>query len=189
MGKEIVHDAPEHGREEDWEEMFNGHADSKPRGPMPVGIDFAFPFAQNVYGIPEHASPLSLPTTTSGSAGISPKYEEPYRLYTLDVFEYELDNPMALYGSIPLMLAHGLSPYKDGSQTSRKTGLTTGVFWFNPSETFIDVSDGGSKSHPYKQSRWLSETGNLDFFILPGPSVKEIYSQYTTLRGTQALPP
>ncbi len=31
---------------------------------------------------------------------------DPYRLYNLDVFEYELDNRMALYGSIPLMLAH-----------------------------------------------------------------------------------
>ena len=34
--------------EEDWEESFNGHTDSKPRGPMSVGIDFSFPFAQHV---------------------------------------------------------------------------------------------------------------------------------------------
>ena len=32
---------------------------------------------------------------------------DPYRLYNLDVFEYELYNPMALYGSIPYMIAHG----------------------------------------------------------------------------------
>ena len=31
---------------------------------------------------------------------------DPYRLYNLDVFEYELDNPMALYGSVPFMIAH-----------------------------------------------------------------------------------
>lgn len=31
---------------------------------------------------------------------------EPYRLYNLDVFEYELYNPMALYGSVPLMIGH-----------------------------------------------------------------------------------
>ena len=36
---------------------------------------------------------------------------DPYRLYNLDVFEYELDNKMALYGSIPLMLAHKLDTY------------------------------------------------------------------------------
>jgi hypothetical protein len=27
-------------------------------------------------------------------------------MYTLDVFEYELDESMALYGTIPIMLAH-----------------------------------------------------------------------------------
>lgn len=31
---------------------------------------------------------------------------DPYRLYNLDVFEYDLYNPMALYGAVPLMLAH-----------------------------------------------------------------------------------
>jgi alpha 1,3-glucosidase len=49
--------------EGDWEESFGGHTDSKPRGPMSVGMDFSFPSAQHVYGIPEHTSPLSLPTT------------------------------------------------------------------------------------------------------------------------------
>lgn len=33
-------------------------------------------------------------------------YTEPYRLYNLDVFEYELDSPMAIYGSVPYILAH-----------------------------------------------------------------------------------
>lgn len=31
---------------------------------------------------------------------------DPYRLFNLDVFEYDIQNPMALYGSIPYMLAH-----------------------------------------------------------------------------------
>jgi alpha 1,3-glucosidase len=51
-------------------------------------MDFAFPFAQHVYGLPEHASGLSLPTTQKGAANREPHYSEPYRLYNLDVFEY-----------------------------------------------------------------------------------------------------
>lgn len=31
---------------------------------------------------------------------------DPYRLFNLDVFEYELYNPMALYGAVPVMMAH-----------------------------------------------------------------------------------
>ena len=32
---------------------------------------------------------------------------DPYRLYNLDVFEYELNSGMALYGSVPVLIAHG----------------------------------------------------------------------------------
>lgn len=51
---------------------------------------------------------------------------DPYRLYNLDVFEYELDNPMALYASIPVMLSHS-------------TAGTAAVFWHNAAETWVDV--------------------------------------------------
>ena len=34
------------------------------------------------------------------------RHIDPYRLFNLDVFEYELHNPMALYGAVPLMMAH-----------------------------------------------------------------------------------
>ena len=45
---------------------FGGHPDSQPYGPQSIGIDFTFPSAQHVYGIPEHATPLALPTTIPG---------------------------------------------------------------------------------------------------------------------------
>lgn len=32
---------------------------------------------------------------------------DPYRLYNLDVFEYELNERMSLYGAVPLIQAHG----------------------------------------------------------------------------------
>ena len=161
---------------------FGGHPDSMPLGPKSVGIDFAFPYANDVYGIPEHTSPLSLPTTTTSSSGASSHYNEPYRMYSLDVFEYELDNTMALYGSIPFMLAHALVP-------STNKGMTAGVFWFNPSETFVDISEGGTAESPFKESHWISESGEIDFFMFAGPSIKDIYRQFTTLIGTQQLPP
>jgi len=160
----------------DWGESFGGHRDSMPHGPVSVGMDFSFPYAENVYGIPEHTTPLSLPTTIGGSAGLTPRYDQPYRMYTLDVFEYELDQTMALYGNIPLMLAHGLVNGK---------GQTTGVFWFNPSETFIDIADGGNSNNAYKQTHWISESGEIDFFFLPGPTPTAVYEQFTKLTGTR----
>ena len=48
---------------------------------------------------------------------------DPYRLYNLDVFQYELFNPMALYGAVPVMLAQDW-------EASEWLGLVTaGLLW------------------------------------------------------------
>ena len=46
-----------------WDEMFGGNTDSKPRGPESVGMDITFPGYEHVFGIPGHASSLSLKET------------------------------------------------------------------------------------------------------------------------------
>lgn len=46
-----------------WEETFGGNTDSKPRGPEAVALDISFPGYEHVFGIPEHATRLSLKTT------------------------------------------------------------------------------------------------------------------------------
>ncbi|KAK6034692.1 hypothetical protein COOONC_27798 [Cooperia oncophora] len=78
-----------------WEEVFGEHKDSKPYGSSSVGIDIALIGMKFVYGLPEHAESYALRDT---------KNYEPYRLYNLDVFEYDLNSPMALYGSVPYMV-------------------------------------------------------------------------------------
>eukprot|EP01095_Lingulamoeba_sp_RSL-Kostka_P001495 TRINITY_DN12075_c0_g1_i1.p1 TRINITY_DN12075_c0_g1~~TRINITY_DN12075_c0_g1_i1.p1 ORF type:complete len:916 (+),score=328.64 TRINITY_DN12075_c0_g1_i1:28-2775(+) len=150
--------------EDAWEENFSGHNDKKPFGPSSVGLDFTFNGAKHVYGIPEHASSFSLKTTVGET--------DPYRLYNLDVFEYELDETMALYGSVPLMIGH-------------HKGQTSAVFWLNPSETWIDIEHEEEGTH----SHWFSESGNIDFFILFGESPKDIMRQYASLTGFSMLPP
>jgi alpha 1,3-glucosidase len=46
-----------------WDESFGGNTDSKPRGPEAVSLDISFPGYAHVFGIPEHATKLSLKTT------------------------------------------------------------------------------------------------------------------------------
>jgi len=46
-----------------WEETFGGNTDTKPRGPESVALDITFPGYEHVFGIPEHATRLSLKTT------------------------------------------------------------------------------------------------------------------------------
>ncbi|XP_060808019.1 neutral alpha-glucosidase AB [Amyelois transitella] len=163
-----------------WGENFKSHHDSKPRGNEAISMDFSFPDAEQAYGIPEHTDKVNLATTTSG---------EPYRLFNLDVFEFELDSRMALYAGIPVLYAHG-------------TKRTVGVFWHNAAETWVDVVNyadsnvvsslvnlvtGGQKQRV--DARFMSESGVLDVFVLLGDKPKDVFRQYTALTGVAPLPP
>eukprot|EP00965_Chrysotila_dentata_P167904 5544446-Pleurochrysis_carterae.AAC.1 len=149
-------------------------------------MDLSFP-SPFLFGLAEHTGPLNLASTTGDNA----KYAEPYRLWTLDVYDYELDSPMALYGGVPLLLSHA-------------PNRTTGCLWFNPSEAFVDISrhqsarnDGGSSwfsssssSSPMSTSAyWMSESGVMDVMLLPGPSPARVFAQYASLTGVTPLPP
>ena len=111
---------------------------------------------------------MSLPSTTGPDA----PYSDPYRLYNSDVFEYLADSPVGLYGSVPLMHAHG------------KKG-TVALFNAVGSDTWIDVA----KKNDGTETHWISESGILDLFILPGPDPASVFSQYARLTGTPMLPP
>lgn len=131
----------------------------------------------------------------------------------MDVYKYELYSPMALYGSVPLIVAHN-------------TQRTTGIFWLNAAETWVDISSNtagkvrlfllhisicdivwificsladfsvqtvfgkmldyvqGSNEKPQTDVRWISESGIIDAFILLGPTPKELFTQYASLTGT-----
>lgn len=59
-----------------WEETFKGHVDSKPRGPEAISFDLEFPGMQHVYGLPEHATSLSLKATVDlGALSFSPLFD------------------------------------------------------------------------------------------------------------------
>ncbi|KFY63167.1 hypothetical protein V496_04145 [Pseudogymnoascus sp. VKM F-4515 (FW-2607)] len=163
-----------------WEESFGGNTDSKPRGPESVALDITFPGYSHVYGIPEHSGPLSLKTTKGGDGN----YDEPYRMYNADVFEYIVDSPMTLYGSIPFMQAH-------------KKDSTVGVFWLNGAETWVDVIKETQSHNPLSlgigsktdtKTHWVSEGGLLDLFIFLGPTPTDVTKAYGELTGYTQLP-
>jgi alpha 1,3-glucosidase len=158
-----------------WDESFGGNTDSKPRGPEAVALDISFPGYSHVFGAAEHAGPLSLKETRGGEG----KYDDPYRLYNSDVFEYEMDSPMTLYGSIPFMQA-------------QKKDSTVGVFWLNTAETWIDITKSTSLANPLSMgvasqttttSHWISESGLLDIFVFLGPTPQDVIGAYSELTG------
>lgn len=179
---EVNQPADEDNMEGAWEETFKGHVDSKKNGPMSVGMDFTFEGFDHIYGIPEHADSFALKSTVGST--------DPYRLYNLDVFEYDINNPMALYGSVPYMIAH--------SETR-----TVGLVWLNAAETWVDIEPNSKQGmlssmvdfvkrspQPNKrETHWFSETGLIDAFFLLGPSAKDVMQQYKSISGSTPLPP
>ncbi|XP_042493218.1 probable glucan 1,3-alpha-glucosidase [Macadamia integrifolia] len=167
--------------DEDWEERFRSHTDTRPYGPQSISFDVSFYGADFVYGIPEHASSFALKPTK----GPGEEFSEPYRLFNLDVFEYLHDSPFGIYGSIPYMLSHG------------KSHGTSGFFWLNAAEMQIDVLGTGWDSEsgivlPSSQGRidtlWMSEAGIVDAFFFVGPGPKDVMRQYASVTGTPAMP-
>lgn len=163
-----------------WDESFGGNTDSKPRGPEAVALDIVFPGYEHVYGVAEHTGPMSLKETRGGDG----KYDDPYRLYNSDVFEYEMDSPMTLYGAIPFLQA-------------QKKDSTVGVFWLNAAETWIDVTKSKTSANPLSlgvgnsvttQTHWISESGLLDVFVFLGPKPQDVIGAYTELTGYTQLP-
>ena len=97
-------------------------------------------------------------------------------MYNSDVFEYELNSPMTLYGSIPFMQAH-------------RKGSSTGVLWLNAAETWVDITKIKGDSHKIDTStHWFSESGILDVFVFLGPTPQDITGTLAELTGTTQLP-
>jgi len=182
-------------------ETFNSHTDSRPNGPMALSFDITFPDASHAYGLPERATTMSLRETKAADGAIA---TEPYRLYNLDVFEYEHDSPFGLYGSIPMLLGHSVGASEgDGGGGGGWGGLggggggkkrkesrpprVHGVYFNNPTELYVDVTKGGSSGGI--SSHWMAESGAFDLFIFPGPSPRETMRQYSMITGGTAMPP
>uniref|UniRef100_A0A671XBB1 Glucosidase alpha, neutral C n=1 Tax=Sparus aurata TaxID=8175 RepID=A0A671XBB1_SPAAU len=149
-----------------WKETFKEFVDIKANGPSSIGSDLCLHGFSHVYGLPEHADDLQLRDTRDG---------EPYRLYNLDVFAYDVYSRFGLYGSVPLLVAH-------------KPDRTLGLFWLNASETYVNVHYSPSE-HQQTDVHWLSESGVIDCVVLLGPGPQQLFSQYAQLTGYQALPP
>jgi alpha 1,3-glucosidase len=168
------------------EPYFRGRLDSRPKGPNSLAMDIAFPSSEALYGIPEHASSLALQGTRSIHQQSIATKSDPYRLFNLDVFEYELDSTMALYGVIPIMLGHTTAPGKLDHRS-------VGVFWNNPSETWVDVYEVAHSQQQQQQQKklthWMSESGSFEVFLMASGDLKGLQGKIKQLTGPPQLPP
>lgn len=97
-------------------------------------------------------------------------------MYNSDVFEYELNSPMTLYGSIPFMQAH-------------RRDSSVGVLWLSAAETWVDITKT-KRNGPQldTDTHWISESGILDVFVFLGPRPHDLAKDLGDLTGKTQLP-
>ncbi|CDK24826.1 unnamed protein product [Kuraishia capsulata CBS 1993] len=170
--EDSIHVSPEESTFDSFQDSFkDSKKDKLPFGPESVSVDVSFVGYDHVYGIPEHADSLELKDTVGA---------EPYRLYNVDIFEYEINSRLPMYGAIPFMF--GVKP-----------GFASGVFWMNSADTYVDierVKHGESTLTTEKRttSHWMSESGVLDVVFFVKESPQELSTSYGSLTGFVQLP-
>lgn len=153
----------------EWEESWASRTDTKPKGPEALSLDMTFPGKKYLFGLPEHASPLNLRSTKGEADG---DFTDPYRLMNTDVFEYEYDSPMSLYGSVPVVHAQSATD-------------AVSAFFLSGAETWIDIDRSGSDS----RTHWMAESGILDVLILLDDTPAKNIARFTSLVGRSTAPP
>eukprot|EP00792_Barthelona_sp_PAP020_P000873 TRINITY_DN11497_c0_g1_i1.p1 TRINITY_DN11497_c0_g1~~TRINITY_DN11497_c0_g1_i1.p1 ORF type:complete len:857 (+),score=212.77 TRINITY_DN11497_c0_g1_i1:32-2572(+) len=120
-------------------------------------ISYQFARDSKLFGIPEHAHNFPLDNSWNS---------EPWRLWNLDVFEYDVKSNFPLYGAVPLIFSH--SP-----------GLTVATLSPNPAETVYDID--GTQVQQY----W--EVGQGEIYVWGGTTM-DYYKGLKNLLGTTPLP-
>lgn len=134
----------------------------------PFTFGVRYPQAAYVYGLHEHADHLALRTT-------APDGEDPYRVKTMDLTNYELYSSMAMYGAVPVLYGHGIN----GS---------AGLFLHNAAELWVEITNVDNKTEA-PEAYFMVDSGAFDLFVLLGPSIVDVVQQYTSLTGVAHLPP
>jgi len=91
-------------------------------------------------------------------------------MWNTDAFGYRLGTD-PLYMSVPFLVV-------------LREGLAYGVFFDNPYRSVFDLGHSSEEWYSFE-----AEGGQLDFYVIYGPSVKGVVEGYTELTGRTPLPP
>ena len=102
--------------------------------------------------------------------GFLNKRGERLTMWNSDVYAPHNPETDALYQSIPFFI-------------TLRNGKAHGIFFDNPGKTVFDFK---TLKDVYS---FHAETGMLDYYLLAGPTIKNVIEQYTSLTGRMPIPP
>ncbi|MED3940380.1 glycoside hydrolase family 31 protein [Priestia megaterium] len=105
------------------------------------------------------------------------KHGKRYRMQAIDAMGYDAEYSDPLYKHIPFYITR-----------HRKTGLSFGVFYDNLSSSIFELGtelDNYHELYRYYQAK----QGDLDYYIIGGPKVKDVTGKFSWLTGQTIFPP
>lgn len=110
-------------------------------------------------------------------AGETDRYGKRYRMMNVDPMGYDAQYTDPLYKHIPFYITR-----KD------KTNISFGIFYDNMSKAVFDMGNEMDNYHGWYRY-FQSNAGDLDYYIIAGPEVKDVVKRYTWLTGKPIFQP
>ena len=110
-------------------------------------------------------------------AGDTNRYGQRYRMLNVDPMGYDAQHTDPLYKHIPFYITR-----------DQDTKVSFGIFYDNTSTAVFDMGKELDNYHGHYRY-FQSDAGDLDYYIIAGPQVKDIVTRYTWLTGKTIFPP
>ncbi|MCV9888535.1 glycoside hydrolase family 31 protein [Metabacillus halosaccharovorans] len=110
-------------------------------------------------------------------SGDMDRYGKRYRMLSIDPMGYDAQHTDPLYKHIPFYITR-----------SKQTGISFGIFYDNMAQSIFDMGHEMDNYHGWYRY-YQSMDGDLDYYIILGPEVKDVVKKYSWLTGKTIFAP
>lgn len=100
-----------------------------------------------------------------------------YRMLNIDAMGYDAEHTDPLYKHIPYYITY-----------NEETNLSYGLYYDNYSDSIFDMGAELDNYHGHYRY-YQAKNGNLDYYFILGPKIKDVVEKYTWLTGKMIMPP
>ncbi|MCI2255756.1 glycoside hydrolase family 31 protein [Domibacillus sp. PGB-M46] len=110
-------------------------------------------------------------------SGETDRHGKRYRMLSIDPMGYDAQHTDPLYKHIPFYITR-----------STQTGLSFGIFYDNMAQSIFDMGNEMDNYHGWYRY-YQSMAGDLDYYVILGPEVKDVVKKYSWLTGKTIFAP
>lgn len=110
-------------------------------------------------------------------SGEMDRYGKRYRMLSVDPMGYDAQHTDPLYKHIPFYITR-----------NKQTNISFGIFYDNMAQSIFDMGNEMDNYHGWYRY-YQSMAGDLDYYVMLGPEVKDVVKKYSWLTGKTIFAP